>query len=275
MAQKSYDNKTITHEISSACMVDGNELPTSEAALFARMIVLNFEENQFSKGSTEAYKKLLEHKIKGFCQITREVLKYRSIFENSFKQRFEEVFRNLKTKLSNQDEFTDRQLRHVSLLITPVKLLKDKLVFPFKYSDYYNAVIDNAKIQSSLSNEIKDVNLFWNAIAFKINEPYSEIKEGIQYQVDHVKEILNIKYKLLYPFYVDFTKKNNQRMLGELSLKELLTSKSNNAFIPNTTQKARSDKAYTKKNFGSCYMFRYTKMEESSGILINGVELNL
>lgn len=56
MAQKSNDNKTTTLEISSACMVDDNELPTSEAALFARMIVLHFEDNKFSDDSTHAYK---------------------------------------------------------------------------------------------------------------------------------------------------------------------------------------------------------------------------
>ena len=70
IAQKSNDNKTTTFEISSACMVDGNEMPTSEAALFARMIVLNFEDNKFSKEATAAYKVLSEQKDKGFCQIT-------------------------------------------------------------------------------------------------------------------------------------------------------------------------------------------------------------
>jgi hypothetical protein len=161
------------------------------------------------------------------------------------------------------------------LLITPIKLLKDKLCFPFHFNDYSIAVVDNAKSQNSLSNEIKDVNIFWNAIAFKINETHSEIKEGLQYLVNYTKEIIYIKYKLLYPFYVEYCKKNNLRILGELSLKELLTSKSNKAFIPNTTQKARSDKAYTKKNFGSCYMFKFIKNDDSSSISINGVELSL
>jgi hypothetical protein len=275
MAQKSNDNKTITLEITSGCMVDGNELPTSEAALFARMIVLNFEDNKFSKESTEAYKTLLEHRDKGFCQVTRELLKYRSHIEEKFKKVFEDTFYEVKSSLTKENEISDRQLRHIALLLAPVKLLQDKLDFPFQYDNYANEVIENAKTQDELSNEIKDNTIFWTAIAFKINETYSEIKENIQYQKDQIKGIIYIKFKLLYPFYVDYAKKNNLRVMDSHSLKELLTSKGNKSFIPNSTQQARSNKAYTKKNFGSCYMFRYESAEEQTGIIINGVELNL
>jgi len=275
MAQKSNDNKTITLEITSACMVDGNELPTSEAALFARMIVLNFEDNKFSKESTEAYKTLLENRDKGFCQVTRELLKFRSLIEEKFKKVFDDTFYEVKSSLTKEKEISDRQLRHIALLLAPAKLLQDKLDFPFQYDDYANAVIENAKSQDELSNEIKDVTVFWTAIAFKVNETYSEIKENVHYQKDPVKEIIFIKLKPLYPYYVDYAKKNNMKVMDSHSLKELLTSKGNKTFIPNSTQQTRSSRAYTKKNFGSCYMFRYETAEEQTGIIINGVELNL
>lgn len=275
MAQKSNDNKTITLEITSACMVDGNELPTSEAALFARMIVLNFEDNKFSKESTVAYKTLLENRDKGFCQVTRELLKYRPFIEEKFKKVFDDTFYDVKSSLTKEKEISDRQLRHIALLLAPVKLLQDKLDFPFQYDDYANAVIENAKSQDELSNEIKDVTVFWTAIAFKINETYSDIKENIHYQKDPVKEIIFIKLKPLYPYYVDYAKKNNMKVMDFHSLKELLTSKGNKSFIANSTQQTRSSKAYTKKNFGSCYMFRYETAEDQTGIIINGVELNL
>ncbi len=275
MAQKSNDNKTITLEITSACMVDGNELPTSEAALFARMIVLNFEDNKFSKESTEAYKTLLEHRDKGFCQVTRELLKYRSFIEEKFKKVFDNTFYEVKSSLTKEEEISDRQLSHIALLLSPVKLLQEKLDFPFQYDDYVSAVIENAQSQDELSNDIKDITIFWTAIAFKINEAYSDIRENVHYQKDSVKEVIYIKFRLLYPYYVDYAKKNNLKIMDSHSIKELLTSKGNKSFIPNITQQARSGKAYTKKNFGSCYMFKYETFEDQTGIMINGVELNL
>ncbi len=275
MAQKSNDNKTTSLEITSVCMVDGNELPTSEAALFARMIVLNFEDNKFSKESTEAYKTLLGQKGKGFCQITREMLKYRGIITERFGKMFDETFYQLNSKLTREMEMSDRQLKHIALLLAPVKLLQHKLDFPFQYEEFEDAVIENARSQNRLANEIKDVTIFWNAFAFKITDPIANIREGSQYIKDSVKKIIYIKYKLLYPLYVEYARKNNLNVLGESSLRELLTSRGNKSFIPNTTQKSRGDKSYTHKKFGSCYMFKYENLDGSDGISIGGVEINI
>jgi hypothetical protein len=275
MAQKSNDNKTTTLEISSACMVDGNELPTSEAALFARMIVLHFENNTFSDESTEAYKKLLNEKEHGFCGITREILKYRNLIESKFKMTFEDTFHQLKKDLSSESEISDRQIRHTALLLSPVKLLKDKLTFPFEYVAYKESVIGNAKNQDELANEIKDVSIFWSAIAYKINEAYSDIRDGVHYVKDPIKKILYIKFKLLYPYYAEYTNKNKLHFLEISSLRELLTSKGNKSFIPNTIQKSRNMKSYTHKSLGSCYMFKYDTSDDMNGILIDGVELNI
>lgn len=274
MAQKSNDNKTTTLEISSACMVDGNELPTSEAALFARMIVLNFDDNKFSEENTTAYKLLMKEKENGFCQVTKELLKYRKLIESEFKATFEQVFYKLKPVLTSNAEISDRQIRHIALLLTPIKLFQNKLDFPFQFEKYKDAVIENAKYQDELASSIKDVTIFWEAIAFKLNQPYSEIMENKHYIKDPVKKILYIKFNQLVPYYNDYVKKNNLNDMDSNSLLTLLTSKGNTSFIPNTTQKSRS-KSYNKKGFGGCHMFKYDDLEDSKGILINGVELNL
>jgi len=273
MAQKSNDNKTTTLEISSACMVDGNELPTSEAALFARMIVLHFEDNKFSDETTEAYKALLKEKEDGFCNVTRELLKHRSQFENQFKSVFNEIFQQVKTKLANEMELADRQIRHIALLLTPVKLLQGKLTFPFDLDTYQDAVIENAKKQDEMASDLKDVSIFWSAIAFKIADPYSDIREGIHYVKDPVKKILYIKFKLLYPCYADYVNKNKLHFLEMNSLRELLTANGNKSFIPNTSQKSRNVKSYTHASLGSCYMFKYENAQDTKGIIIDGVEL--
>ena len=177
MAQKSNDNKTTTLEINSACMVDGNELPTSEAALFARMIVLHFEDNKFSDETTEAYKTLLQEKEHGFCNITRELFKYRSYFEKQFKTVYNEVFQQVKSVINAETELADRQIRHIALLLTPVKLLQGKLTFPYDLDTYQDAVIENAKMQDEMASDLKDVSIFWSAIAYKVADPYGDIRK--------------------------------------------------------------------------------------------------
>lgn len=273
MAQKSNDNKTTTLEISSACMVDGNELPTSEAALFARMIVLHFEDNKFSEETTEAYKTLLKERDNGFCNVTRELLKYRNHFEKYFKTVFNEVFQQVKTIISNETELADRQIRHIALLLTPVKLLQGRLQFPFDLDTYQEAVIENAKMQDEMASDLKDVTIFWSAFAYKLADPYSDIRKDIHYVKDPIKKILYIKFKLLYPCYTDYVNKNKLHFLEMNSLRELLTAKGNKSFIPNTSQKSRNVKSYTHKILGSSYMFKYEDNPETNGIIIDGVEL--
>jgi hypothetical protein len=275
MAQKSNDNKTTTLEISSACMVDGNELPTSEAALFARMIVLHFEDNKFSEETTEAHKTLLKEKEQGFCNVTRELLKHRNLIETKFKTEFNGIFQEIKTRLSSEMQLADRQIRHIALLLTPVKLLQDKFTFPFDFETYKESVIENMKKQDEMASDLKDVSIFWSAIAYKIADPYSGIREGSHYIKDSIKKILYIKFKLLYPCYADYVNKNKLHFLEMNSLRELLTAKGNKSFIPNTSQKSRNVKSYTHKTLGSCYMFKYESLEDSNVIMIDGVELNI
>ncbi len=273
MAQKSNDNKTTTLEISSACMVDGNELPTSEAALFARMIVLHFEDNKFSDETTEAYKTLLKEKEYGFCSVTRELFKYRSYFEKQFKTVFNEVFQQVKSVINAETELADRQIRHIALLLTPVTLLQSKLAFPFDLDTYQDAVIENAKMQDEMASDLKDVSIFWSAIAYKVADPYGDIRKDIHYVKDPIKKILYIKYKLLYPCYCDYVNKNKLHFLEMNSLRELLTAKGNKSFIPNSSQKSRRVKCYTHSVLGSSYMFKYEDAETTNGIVIDGVEL--
>jgi hypothetical protein len=273
MAQKSNDNKTTTLEISSACMVDGNELPSSEAALFARMIVLHFEDNTFSKESTQAYKTLLQEKEHGFCNITREILKHSDLIKTKFKTEFETIFQELKNELSNETELADRQIRHVALLLAPYKLLQDKFNFPISFQAYKESVIENVKKQDDMANDLKDITIFWNAVAYKLADPYTDIRENTHYAKDPITKVLYIKFNLLYPVYADYVNKNKLHFLDMNSLRSLLTSKGNKSFIPNTSQPSRKSKCVTHSKIKSSYMFRYKDISDSEGIIVDGVEL--
>jgi hypothetical protein len=272
MALKTVDNRTKTHEITSACMIDGNELPTSEAALFARMIVLHYEHNKFTNESAKAFRELLIQKEHGFCQVTRELLKYRPRLEKQFDLQFNETYYQLRSQ-NSEDKITDRQLRHITLLLVPVKLFGEKLGFPVSYEDYRNKVLENGYAQHDLTKSLDDITIFWQALAFKKNEKAYEIAEGKNYIVDKEKSILYIKLRDIYPYYSEYTYRNNLNRLDPSSLVALLTSGGNKYFIP-SKQKARC-KTYTKRGFGSCYMFKFEENISTRGIIINEVELFL
>ncbi|PKP22704.1 MAG: hypothetical protein CVU05_02695 [Bacteroidetes bacterium HGW-Bacteroidetes-21] len=278
VAQKSNDNKTDSYVIESGVIIDSNYLPTAESAMFDRMIVLTFDKNTFSKEKTEAYAQLIIESDKGFGQITKEILSYREYFKDNFKKEFLYVYNQLKNNAFSYSDIEisklpERNLKHISFLLVPFKILFNKLSFPFTFEDIVNKTLEYAIEKNDLLEELNDINIFWDAINYERSQGGStRIKTNEQYQLNHSERILYLKVKEVYPYYSEYCNKNNVNQIDYSSLLSLLTSSSYD-FIPNT-QKGRG-KAYTKKDFGSCYRFSFVLGHENKNILIKNKEIDL
>jgi len=159
----------------------------------------------------------------------------------------------------------------------------NKLQFPFSYNEITIAVLDNAIEQNKLLEQTNDIVIFWTAFAWSVkNGSLIEFKKdslgGNNKQAHYnFKEpetgtiILQIKLSNIFPEYVKYCRNINQRSLDGNSLRMLLTSRANRAFIPNQ-QKGRGA-AYTDFHFGICYQFKLQK--NGNDYSINGVEINM
>lgn len=278
---KSNDNRTKIAAVKSAIIFDGNHLPNSKTAILSRMILLHYENNRFSEQQRSAFDKLYQLQDSGLGQVVTDILQNRSFFEQNFKPTFDENIRELRETL--KADFAERTLKHVALILTPARLLYQKLNFPFSFSEITRLVVENAKEQNALLKQTDEVTIFWQAFAYNVRNG-----NMIQYFTDVIgsdpkkshyrikrdesgESILQLKLLLVYPEYVRYCKANNQKFLDNNSLRMLLTSKSYKPFIANL-QKSRSS-AYTDYNFGSCYQFRLCLTENSYSI--NGIDLNL
>jgi len=278
---KSNDNRTRKANVKSAIIFDGNQLPTQKAAVLSRMVLLNFENNQFSDIQREAFSQLEKCQDKGFGNVLTDILKHREYFRLNFKNNFDEIINELKK--SKKYDFAERTLKHVALILTPVKLMFNKLQFPFSYNEITIAVLDNAIEQNKLLEQTNDIVIFWTAFAWSVkNGSLIEFKKdslgGNNKQAHYnFKEpetgtiILQIKLSNIFPEYVKYCRNINQRSLDGNSLRMLLTSRANRAFIPNQ-QKGRGA-AYTDFHFGICYQFKLQK--NGNDYSINGVEINM
>lgn len=276
---KSNDNKTKIAQVKSAIMLDGNELPTAKNAVLSRMILLNFEKNQFSDVQKLAFNKLKLNEEKGFGKVLSEILQHREYFQQNFKRIYNENRKQLRNEKT--DDFAERTLNHVALLLTPAKLLEDKLKLPFSYSEITATVIDNAAEQNLLLKETNEVATFWQSFAWNIKNAnlmeFDKVMNNRKLSHYHVKQvnlgesILQIKIPAIYPEYVRYCKNNSIHFLDSNSLRMLLTSGAYKSFIPNS-QKGRGG-AYTDKYFGSCHQFL---LEDNEGLLsISDVEINM
>lgn len=274
---KSNDNRTRSAMVSSSLILDGNELPTQKSAVLSRMILLNFENNQFSSKQKEAFSELERLQTNGFGKVLTDILQHREYFATEFGKTFNENRKELE-KIFPVD-FAERTMKHVALLLTPAKLLESKLQFPFSFEDITQEVVNNAIEQNRLLKDTSETSIFWNSLVWGIkNNSLIEFRPDLQganpkhahYRVKYAENILQIKLQSIYPEYVRYCKNNNVRFLDFNSLRMLLTSKSNPDFIP-SNQKGRGV-YYTDTYFRSCYQFQMK--EENNTKSISGIEIN-
>ena len=271
---KSNDNKTKSFPVRSGLIFDGNHLPTQKTAILSRMILLNFEESSFSEEQKNAYDKMKLAASNGLGNVLVEILEKREIFETNFKKAFSENSNDLKAKY--KDKFPERTINHMALLMTPAKILWNELKFPFEFLSVLNSIIENAENQNNLLKESGAIFIFWESFSNSFKKGlivrFKELnKSTASFNIKESDGIIQIKLDSLYTVYVRYCRDNNISFLDKNSLRSILTSKSNKEFIP-SSQKGRSFATHD-KNFGSCYQFTFSKIEDS--IYISGVEINL
>ena len=155
--------------------------------------------------------------------------------------------------------------------------MKDVLPFPYSYNELIDKIVEYTETQSEILNEIQDISVFWQAMEYFKSK--GEIHEGNHYlkEIEHGTNIgfIYIRYNLLYPFYLRYCKDNSYNIVDKTSLRELLTSNGNPAFLAGT-QKSRKGKAVIKAFDGaskSTYRFKY--FYENGYIKINDLKIDL
>ncbi|WP_320018913.1 toprim domain-containing protein [Labilibaculum manganireducens] len=254
-AQTTQDNKTHDTQVNSAIMLDGNYLPIMSSALFSRMIILNFASHLFSDEETKAFQTLKKEGKSGFGNVILEILKQRSDFLKEFKEQFDIVYHELKYQNHSTANYSERNVKHVTLLLAIYKVISSKLEFPMSYNELYECLLENAREQNESIQKISEVNQFWNAIEFlksdlKINKQHYRIVK-----LDE-KSLLGIRFSLIYPLYKRFCLSQNQSELDFNTLLALL--KDQKSFVK-TWQKGRID-SHTIKDFGSAYLFEFEQL---------------
>src|SRR5690606_37936436 len=114
-------------------ILDGNELPTQKTAVLSRMILLNFETNQFTDEQKKAFAELEKRQETGFGKVLIEILQQREYFKQHFQKTFDENLSELREVITA--DFAERTMKHMALLLVPAKMLIEKLQFPWIFNE--------------------------------------------------------------------------------------------------------------------------------------------
>ncbi len=276
--------ETITFTIESSGLLDSNFLPTNEEAVYSRMIILDFENATFTAEQKKAFFKLKDHKENGLTQITKEILQYRQLFEDNFKDVFYTVLEDIKNGKMKHFKDRERAFKHVALILTPFHILSNVLKFPFDIETLENIMVQHAENQYTKLNEFKSTSMFWQSLAYWKNE--GKVKEfGEQFGKDkahyikknHTEQngtiyLKSTQFATLHTYYVSYCKTKNVPFESLSELKAKLFSEGYEPFIEN---KKENKKVFNNYNLGSSYAFTYEINKTDKNIIIEGIELDL
>lgn len=161
-AQTSQDNRTQTAMVRAGIVIDGNYFPTTDDALFSRLIFRNW--NPVFASETKVKIQELQDLLKQgngnlFTQIYKQRLIYKDKFTSTLREKIQEI---KKLFISRRIRFTEREISHIAILASVFKLsmnLNEKA-----YELFINSLIENSLAQTKITEGIDSVNKFFEAL---------------------------------------------------------------------------------------------------------------
>lgn len=236
-AVMSQDNRTKTTPVHSACILSGQELPTSDPALFKRVILLQFEKVEFSEpNAIQKFDFLKENENKGLSSIVCEVMKHRTWVEDNFNTVFDACFDEFRKSLTGY-EIEDRIMKNYCLLFAINRIMSRYLNFPFSEDELFEQMLEMMKSQTSIITNSNDVQKFWDIVEYLFER--GEILSDVDFKI--VNKELYLQISKVYPLYMEAHQRQyNARGMDKSSL--LRYFQSSKGYIKNVDSTRFKDK---------------------------------
>ena len=247
----SNDLQTETTEINSSCILSGQEMPTGEAALFTRIILLSFNDGKNRTWEQkDAFDKLKDiENDGGLSFITSRIVQYRPLVEELFEKHFKALQFNLSRRLTNP-LIEDRFIDNISMLLAIRKVFDHILSFAFTYEQAEEVMIANITNHQLLKQGNDDLSKFWRIVESLFYR--NEIVEERDFKLEN--GLIFLRLQTVHTLYVkEMIAQRDMTYLTKPTLEHYLQL-DKNVFVD-----------YRRKRFddGShtwCFVFRYTKL---------------
>ncbi|GAB3568738.1 hypothetical protein GCM10027578_21850 [Spirosoma luteolum] len=160
------DNRNKSIPVSSGCIISGQELPTADAALFTRCILLQFTKTDFTATEREQLERFNNEIEKaGVSHLTAHIAQFRDVFSDRFLKCFDAEFVLIKERFK-QRGIDDRITKNMAILLATYQALKDKLEFPFTDDELRQTAYSIIGAQNSLITGSKETATFWKIVVY-------------------------------------------------------------------------------------------------------------
>jgi ABC-type oligopeptide transport system ATPase subunit len=250
-AQMSQDNRTTSNPVLSSAIVSGQDMPTADVALFTRVILLMFKNNEFKEADRLAYADLKAYEKKGLTQITINLLANRDLINSEFLAEYKKWFTKITHDLKYSD-IPDRLMKNCAMLIAPCALIHEKGrgTLPFSIDELYGMFLTMVKQQNELLADNQEISVFWEGLEILSDEKV--LNDEIDFKFIN-KDTLAVRFTRVFGAYSEkFRKMNGRNGLDKLTITNYL--KNSPAFIE-VKDGVRFDGAGT-----TAYIFKYKEL---------------
>lgn len=262
----SNDNRTKTTPILSGCVISGQEMPTAEPALFSRVLLLQYIENNFTPDAVRKFNQLTELEREGLSSVTAEILKHREQIEQQFNTAFDArlvEFTNLPDNALNDD----RLQKNASILVTIYSIIEKYHPLPYTAQQLANILLEKLSIQAKLMNTSNDQAKFWDIVQYLFEQ--NLIQENVDFKFKD--DMLYMRFSRIHPLYLEYYRRlYNMRGIDQSSLMQYI--KADRTLFKGMKDNVRfGDSAPT-----SCYVFDHhalpIKLQRTTNTQLHGVD---
>lgn len=193
-AKMTNDNQTHQTPVRSAAILIGQEMPTSEPALFTRVILISFDGKDRNK---DAFTKLTQLQDLGLGYITASLMQYRQLVEQNFSSRQPIIMQEVARAVTDS-QVMDRMILNVSVLLTMMDILKDRIKFPFDWSEAKRVLVDNMMHQHHILAGSDNLSRWWGIVELLFHQGL--IMEEKDFKLAEGK--LMIRIMQVHPLYI-------------------------------------------------------------------------
>jgi DNA primase len=189
------DNRTSITPVNAGCVISGQYLPTrDDNALFTRSILLNFEQQAFTREQLEVYNQLKDLESQGISSLICEVVQHRELMEKKYMMTLDQVYDEIKyhESLSGM-HIEERLIRNFATILTSVKLLSTtNISLPFTYQQLLLQSTARIVEMSSMIHTSEALAVFWDIVIYLLDNHLIRDKYDFKLEVLHADQPMSV-----------------------------------------------------------------------------------
>lgn len=184
MGKATGDNRTSTTKVNSSLIILSQYLSSrDDNSLTSRSLLAHFIKPQdpFTEEEVRNYNTLKEWEEKGLSSMLIDILEHREYVAQNIHKTYSEITSTLKRDLKGK-EYQERMMQNYVAMLAPIKLLENRLPFPFTYQTAYEQFKNQILETSDLIVESEGLAAFWRVLEFLFDRSF--IKNNEHFKIE-------------------------------------------------------------------------------------------